>query len=320
MSDKVKDIPLSEIKKIASRAISQYNLDTYLDSFSADELQRLCATADPELFNDSAIVDNDVVRMNFPWARVSTRRLCRLMARLIDLDHRHILEEINTMDMRVRIRDIKALLIREPSMIERFNIDMSALSNSDAHALLELGKDYFFDRITIKGREFNSAQQYSICKAYGYQRKVLMMFDCSRFDGFHTCEILKNTLRENLDMMDLRAMKLVDWLNLLEEVPDMYDQCDVMWYRAAPIMHLINLATMFDDDKVYDIILGRDLTEVSPFGWEKLLSHRPEQFEPLCDYGKLDAMNIRNILDKQPQLEARLNGSGSPPSSCHEEP
>lgn len=320
MSDKTKDISLLEIKKIASRAISEYNLDIHLDDFTSDEIERLCATADPDVFTDNSLIGNDVVRANIPWARVEHRRACRLMARLIDREHYHILDLIKTMDMKVRIRDIKSLLIRDPSMIERFNIDMVALSNSDAHALLELGKDYFFDRVTIKGRNFNSTQQYSICKAYGYQRKVLLLFNPSRFDGFHTCEILKKTMRENLDLLDLNVMKLIDWLNLLEEVPDMYDQCDPLRYRSEPILHLINLAAMFDDDRVYGIILQRDLADVSPFGWEKLLSHRPDQFESLCDINKLDAMNIRNIVREQPHLEDRLSGSGSSPASYCEGP
>jgi len=320
MMVKEKDTDMEGIKKVVAMAISHYNVNHYLDRFSVDELQMLCRTASVDLFNDASIIDNDVVRTNLQWERMDPKRLCRLMARLIDQGHDEILAFIQTKDLRIRVRDIKALLLRQPQMIERFNINMGKLTDADAHSLLILGSNYFFDKITIEGRRFISGQQYEICKAYEFERRIMLRVDPRRFDGFHVAEILKCTGRDHLDILDLSSMKLVDWLNLLSESPDLYDKCPIAKFHKEPLSQLIDLATLMEDDKVYALILECDLKDVSPFGWEKLMSHRPDLFADLCDYNKLDAMNKRRVLEQQPQLDDLITEYGSSAASSDEEP
>ncbi len=317
---KEKDTDMDGIKKVVAMAISHYNINHYLDRFSEDELKTLCRTASIDLFNDASIIDNDVIRTNLQWERMDPKRVCRIMARLIDQGHDEILAFIQTKDLRIRVRDIKALLLRQPSMIERFNINMAKLTDPDAHSLLILGKDYFFDHITIEGRRLNSGQQYEICRAYEFERRIMLRVDPRCFDGFHVAEILKCTGRKHLDLLDLSSMKLIDWLNLLSESADLYDKCPIAKFHKEPLGQLIDLATMMADDRVYALILERDLKDVSPFGWEKLMSHRPDLFASLCDYGKLDALNRRRVLEQQPQLDDLITERGSFPTSSDEEP
>ena len=307
MEVKSKDIPLSEIKKIATEAISHYMVNQHMDRFSEDELTQLCRTADPDLFSDGNVIDNDVVRSFFPWERTRPTRLCRLMARLLDLGYAHILDDIKTLNIKIKVKDIKALLIRVPSMIERFNINMNSLSDSDVCSLLCLGKEYFLKHINVRGREFNSTQQYQICKAYKYERSVLSLFDSKRFDGFHTSEILKLTGIQNVDLLDLTTLKLIDWISLVEVMPELYAYCDISRFLNAPITQLIDMAILVDDPKLYEVIMNSNLLDISPFGWEKLMSNKPEIFGPLCDYEKLNAMNKRSILQHHPHLGMFLN-------------
>lgn len=297
-----KDITLSEIKQVATSAISHFNVNKYLNSFTEDELISLCKNADPDLFTDISVADNDIVQENFRWDKVRPKRLARMMARAIDLGYASLLFHIDTKVMKLHVKDLRHLLRRSPESIERFNIDLSKISNVEAIILLELGKTYFLDKIDIKGRKFSLIQQYDICNAYDFDRAALSLFDCKRFDGFQTKEIMKRTGDKSVDLLNPRSLKLVDWLDLLSEKPDMYRYCNLDDFKNEPISQLISLAVKANNDEVYSLIRKKNLDEVSPFGWEKLMSHRPEMFKDVCDYKKFDALNKKNVLASHPHL------------------
>ena len=114
------------------------------------------------------------------------------------------------------------------------------------------------------------------------------MFDPKNFDGFHVAEILKKTHRENIDIVSIDKMKLIDWINLLDHSPDLYDLCDPIKFKNEPIMFLIDLAMIVNDRTVYEMIINSDLNEITPFGWERLIERRPDMFKPICDRNKFD--------------------------------
>lgn len=299
---KKKGITLSEIKQVAAEAISHFNINKYIGSFSDQELISLCDNADPDIFTDISISDNVIVRQNLRWDKVRPKRLSRMMARAIDLGFIDLLNQIDTKVMKIKVYDLRFLLGRKPEMIERFNIDLKTITNTEAHMLLELGKEYFLERIDIKGRQFSTSQQFGICKAYNYSRHVMLLFNCKLFDGFQTKEIIKTSGHDNVDLLNIKNMKLLDWLDLLSFRPDTYQYCEPDMFKNDLVSLLISLAVVSDDDRVYSIIKGKDLDEVSPFGWERLMSHRPLMFESVCDYKKLDALNKRNVIAMNPHL------------------
>lgn len=301
-----KGITLSEIKQVTAEAISFFNVNKYIHTFTEKELISLCQNADPDVFTDISVADNDIVQEHFRWDKVRPKRLSRMMARAIDLGFIGLLSHLDTKGMKFRVKDLKPLLRRKPEMIERFSIDMDKITDVEAHMLLELGKDYFLDHIDVKKRRFSVLQQFDICKSYGFSRKAMLLFDCKQFDGFQTKEALKQTGYDNIDLLDLKNMKLVDWLDLLIERPEMYQRCDILRFKNEPISQLISLAALTDDDNVFSFIKTKDLDEVSPLGWEKLMLHRPDMFESVCDYKKLDALNRKNVIALHPHLRTLI--------------
>lgn len=297
-----KGITLPEIKQVAAEAISYFNINKYIHSFTDKELISLCENADPDVFTDISVADNDIVQENFRWDKVRPKRLSRMMARAIDLGFIGLLNHIDTKAMKVKVKDLKPLLRRRPEMIERFNIDLAKISDVEAHMLLELGKPYFIEHIDVKARNFSTLQQFDICKSYEFSRNVLLLFNCKKFDGFQTKEILKKTGYDNMDLLNIRNMKLVDWLDLLSEKADMYQHCVLSDFKDEPISQLISLAVVADDEAAYSFVKDKNLDEVSPLGWEKLMSHRPSMFEAVCDYEKLDALNRKNVIASHPHL------------------
>jgi len=281
-----KDIPIKEIKKVASFAMAQFNINRYIDLYDDADLIKICNSDNANVFSDMNIVDNDVVRANFPWEQFNPKRICRIMARLMDSNNESVLDEIDFLKMKIKLRNIKPILIRDPSVIFRFKNDLKKLTDNEAAFLLELGSDYFLSMINIQGRKFTEIQQYAICKAYDYRRSVIAKFDPRNFDGFHTAEIIKKTHRENLDILSLEKMKMIDWINLLTHSPDLYDLCNPEKFKKEPIMFLIELAIISDDQEAYDMILKSDLNDITPFGWERLINNRPEMFTSLCDVRK----------------------------------
>lgn len=283
-----KDIPIKEIKKVASFAIAQFNINRYIDLYDDADLIGICRSTNANVFSDMNIVDNDVVRAHFPWEQFRSQRICRIMARLMDSNKESVLDEMDFLKMRVKLREIKPILLRDPSVIFRFKKDLENLTDNEAAFLLELGNDYFLSLIKIEGRKFTEIQQYAICKAYDYKRSVISKFDPKNFDGFHTAEIIKKTHRENVDILSLEKMKVIDWVNLLTHSPDLYDLCSPGKFKKEPIMFLIELAIISNDQKVYDMILKSNLNDITPFGWERLIDNRPEMFTSLCDVRKFD--------------------------------
>lgn len=283
-----KDIDIEEVKKVASLSMAQYNINRYLELFTNEELVGICRSDHANVFSDMNIVDNDLIRTNFPWAQLKAKRACRIFARLMDSGNESVLDEIDFTKLKVKIKDIKSILIRDPMAIHRFKKDLSKISDNDAAALLELGNEYFLKNINIKGRKFTEIQQYAISKAYGHDRAVLALFDPNKFDGFHVSEIIKATQRESLDILSLERMKIIDWISLLSHSPHLYDLCDAERYRNAPIMFLIELAMIVDDPALYEMICKSDLNDITPLGWERLIHRMPEMFVPLCDTNKYD--------------------------------
>jgi hypothetical protein len=283
-----KDIPIIEIKKVASFAIAQFNINRYIDLFDDEDIIKICKTKNANVFNDMNIVDNDIVRSNFPWEQFNPKRICRIMARLMDSNKEHVLNEIDFHKMHVRIKELKPILLRDPSVISRFKKDLSKISDNEAAFLLELGNEQFLSMIDMRGRKFTEIQQYTICKAYNYRRSVISMFDANNFDGFHVAEIIKKTGRENLDILSLNKMKLIDWINLLSEFPEIYDLMDPLRFKNESIMFLVDLAMVVDDQLIYDMILNSNVNDITTFGWERLVSKRPDLFLPICDLKKFN--------------------------------
>lgn len=154
-----KDIDIEEVKKVASLSMAQYNINRYLELFTNEELVGICRSDHANVFSDMNIVDNDLIRTNFPWAQLKAKRACRIFARLMDSGNESVLDEIDFTKLKVKIKDIKSILIRDPMAIHRFKKDLSKISDNDAAALLELGNEYFLKNINIKGRKFTEIQQ-----------------------------------------------------------------------------------------------------------------------------------------------------------------
>lgn len=306
MSKNKKPISLDELKIVASDAISYFNANKYIDWFSDVELKTLCLKSDPRIFNDSAIINNATIRDNVKWNSMKPKRICRLMARLLDTGNEQRMNSISTKELKLQVGDIKPLLIREPSIIERFSIDMKKLTDIESYFLLSLGKDYFLDHIDVRKKGFSITQQYNICKSYSYRRRALMLFNCKLFDGFQTKEILLKTNEENLDILDIRNMKVLDWIDLVTTLPNMFLHCETELLADSHIYQLIRLAELTNSDKLYSIIKSKDPFGISPLGWEKLLINRFDMFKDTCEFDKLDSLNKKNIIAVRPDLSDLL--------------
>lgn len=82
----------------------------------------------------------------------------------------------------------------------------------------------------------------------------------------------------------------------------MYDICPIHELAYAPLMHLIDIGIMFDDDRVFNMILNKDLREVSPFSWQRLMTARPDLFTELCDTMKFDPNRLRQPPEDAPDV------------------
>jgi hypothetical protein len=59
---------------------------------------------------------------------------------------------------------------------------------------------------------------------------------------------------------------------------------------------------MFDEPDLSRIVIDRDMSTISPLGWEMLLIKKPEIFLAYCNFSKLDNINWNNIIKIHPEL------------------
>lgn len=275
----------------------------HFDILDELELNHISDVVDYNSVPDNVIVDNIEIRNCIRWDRINKMKLIRLLIRFIDRDLED-LEEIkkNIQKYDYKIRDLHFLFMRDPRFIDFFNIDLQKLNTNDAALLLSFGSDYFLEKINLSNYVFNFRESMNIIIGYKYDRDIIEKVNYKSLKGYQISEILSETEERDIDILNLSLMNSIDWVNLLKKKPGMIKYCDYKTFKESDIFNSIQLCCMFKDLNLSYLILERDLSEISPLGWEILLINKPNEFVDLCDFKKLEEINWINILNIRPEL------------------
>lgn len=290
-----------------SIALDAFMVDLFCwhrDKLPRSILKHLTKTIDYNIVPDRVISDNQDVRELVKWERIEKMKLIRILVRCIDQD----VEDIDKFEVYLRkldykVKDLSHLLKRQPEYIKYFNIDLNKITTSEAARLLSFGHEYFLDKVDFSKYRFNYKESMNIIQGYKYDRDIIKKVNYKSLKGYQIAEILIHTNEVNLDLFDVGKLTSIDWLNLLEERENMLKICNFSKFKTGDIFYSIRLCCMFEAPDLSYLILDRDLEEVSPFGWEKLLIEKPDIFLEHCNFSKLDENNWKNILEEHPQLD-----------------
>lgn len=292
------------VRDIIVEALLADAFSSHWSEYSRPILKHMARFVNYNHVSESVIVDNEEVRSVVRWDLMDKMKLVRCLIRSVDHDIEDISKLIKTIRRHdYRINDLKFLLQRRPEFIKYFDIEINKLKTDDVANLLSLGHEYYLDKVDFGKYRFNATQSMNIVEGYGFDRDILEKVNYKSFAGSHIVRIIKETDRRDLDILDVSKLKTLDWLNLLQEKPDMLSLCDLNKFKRSDIFNSIKLYCLIEDEDLSFLILERDMKNIIPFGWEKLLIKNPEKFLPLCDLGKLNENNWSQIIGERPELE-----------------
>jgi hypothetical protein len=292
------------VSEIIIEAILADAFSNHWEDYSRKALKHMARFVNYSHVPEFVIVDNEEVRSIVRWDRIDKMKLIRCLTRSVDHDIDDIDKLLKTIKRHdYRINDLKFLLQRRPEFIQYFDIDINKLKADDVANLLSLGHEYYLDKVDFSKYTFNATQSMNILKGYDFDRDILKKVNYKSFGGSHIVAVIKETDKRDLDILDISKLKNLDWLNLLQDKPDMLPMCDLDKFKRSDIFNSIKLYCLIEDKDLSFLILERDMKNIIPFGWEKLIIKSPEKFLPHCDLSKLNENNWSQIISERPELE-----------------
>jgi len=263
-------------------------------------LKHLAKSVDFNIVPDRVISDNEKVRKVIDWDRVDRMKMIRIIIRCLD-NNTDVISEINLKKYNYKIKELIHLLKRRPRYIEHFSIDLDKITTSDAATLLSLGDSYILSKVNILKYKFNFKESMNIIRGYKFDRDIIKSVNYRSLKGYQISEILIKTGRKNLDLFSIEILTNIDWINLLELRPEMLDICNIKKFTTGDIFYSIKLCCMFDSPDLSYLVFDRNMDDITPFGWEKLIIEKPEKFLAHCNFSKLEDKNWRNIVKEHPK-------------------
>jgi len=265
---------------------------------SNEELKHICSVLDYPSLEDRYICDNETLYPYIHWDKLDKMQAIRIVSR-----NKKLLSKINLKKYTYKVKDIFFLLQSDYTLIFKFfDFDFNNLSQDDAHAIFCLGKDEFLKLIDITKYKFGFIEMMDIIRAYEYKREVVEKLNYTILKNYQITEILMNTGEESLDLFDLEVLSTLNWLDLLSHQPKFIYSCDFERFVYGDPFNLVQLVVLFDKPDLTYLIGKIDMRNITPFGWEKLLIYKPEQFIEHCDFSKLNENNWIEINACRPEL------------------
>jgi len=265
---------------------------------SEKELRHINKYVDYDSMPDRLLSDNSQLHPYIDWSRISKMKAIRLVSKNFELT-----KYINLKNYEYKIREIFWFIKSDYTrLFEFFSFDLSKCSHEDVYLLLCLGEDYFEQRIKLEDFKFSFIEIMDIIRAYKYRRDIILRLDYSKLKNYQYTEIISNTGEDNIDLFDLEELSTLNWLELLNYQPDFIEICDTEKFKKGDLFNLIQLVILFEQPDLSYLINEIDTSEISAFGWEKLLICSPEKFTDMCDFRKLNEDNWSRIVRYRPEL------------------
>lgn len=286
-----------ELNIILQAILTNFFCDNYFD-LSEKEIRHINKYIDYDSMPDRVISDNIELHPYIEWNRISKMKAIRLVSKSFNLT-----EYINLKNYDYKIREIFWFIKTDYTrLFQFFNFDLTKCSHEDVYLLLCLGEEYFEQRINFDNYKFSFMEIMDIIRSYKYRRDIILRLDYSKLKNYQCTEILSNTGEENMDLFNIEELSTLNWLELLNYQPGFIEFCDIEKFKKGDLFNLIQLVILFEKPDLSYLISEIETSEISAFGWEKLLICSPEKFTDICDFRKLNEDNWNRISKYRPEL------------------
>lgn len=295
---------IEDRKPLIRDALLYYYLEYESEVIEEKEIKKLLNFADLDKVPDRVILLNEIYQENIDWNQLSNTKIARLISMFIDRkDVNFILNKVNLTEKNFKIREIIWCLSRMPELTEKtFGVNLKKINKKDAYTLLSLGHEYFIKRINISKYRFNPTEIYKITKSYLFDRVIMEKVKSDKLEGFHVSQVLINTRRENIDLINLEKLTAKQWIEVLEKRKTLFDLCDFNKFLSEDVYFSIKFLEIFPSHERSLAFIIENKQSIGDKGWKILLDNFPDKFIHLCDYDALYESTWVKITNKHPHL------------------
>ncbi len=247
----------------------------------------------PNSIQDKDLIKNKELHDNVNWKIINKNKAVRILARDIDL-----LEKIDIKELGLTVTDLFPLFLQYPELIHQMVKDFNLLTPIESIRLLECNPD-LIEFIDISKYNFSKKDLIEIINKFKRSPQIIERIDLYDLDHFHTRRLLIDTGIDYMDKLNLSQLKNVDWIEILENQPELLEYCDLSVFETNDCYLLTKLVIMFPE---LSYLIENNKDKISALGWEYLIKEDFENYQDVCCWEKLSESNWNNILKKHPNL------------------
>jgi hypothetical protein len=250
--------------------------------------------------NPNAILDKELIKIkdlhdHINWDIIDRKKAIRVLARDIDLLNRIDIKKLN-----YKPSELYPLFLQYPELIPQLIDDFDKLTPLEAIQILECNND-LVDIINISKYNFNKRDMLEIIKKFRKSEPIMERLDLSVLDHYTTRRLICQTGDDYIDKLNLKSLKPADWLEILEQHPDLLEFCDISIFESGDCYMLTKLVIKFPE---LDYLIEKNADKISALGWENLVREDLDKYQDLCKWEKLSESNWVKVLRKYPHLDA----------------
>jgi hypothetical protein len=247
----------------------------------------------PNSIQDKELVKNTEMYDFINWNITERNKVIRMLARDIDL-----LERIDIKNYNFSISELFPLFLRYPELIKQLVLDFSKLSPLEAIKILECNEN-LIEEIDITNYTFSKKDMLEIINKFRDSEKVMERLDLTVLDHYSTRNLISKTGIDYIDRVNLNLLKPTDWLDILENQPDLIDFCNLNIFIINDCYLLTKLVILFPN---LSYLIEENKNQISALGWENLINEDLEKYQDICAWEKFTEKNWNSILKKNPHL------------------
>jgi hypothetical protein len=250
----------------------------------------------PNSLQDKDLIKNKNIHDNINWKIIEKNKAIRVLARDIDL-----LEKIDIYELNLTISELFPLFLQYPELIKQIIKDFKSLTPTESIRLLECNQD-LIDLIDISKYKFNKKDMFEIINKFKRSEKIMERLNLYELDHFSTRRLLLETGIDYIDKLNIKQLKSIDWIEILEHQPELLEYCNLEIFEINDCYLLTKLVKKFPE--LYYLI-EKNKNKISALGWENLIKEDLERYQDICEWKKFTESNWNNVIRKHPNLSVK---------------
>lgn len=281
---------------IAKNAICSYVIFKSGNNLTNEQFKTILNFISPvtlKYIDDASFINNQRLKEFVDYKRLDRKQVIRLMTKDI-----HILDYIDVKFFNFSISELEFFIINHPNYIRHFNFDLTNITGKEIIILLKSDLNFIYE-VNIKNTKFSRLEFQDLLKHFSHVDFIMDDINFDKFDNFLTRMTILLTNDKYIEKLNLNKLNYLDWLEILKAYPEMLEYCDISLFKSGDYFKLAQLVCVVPE---LDDLLKEHYDDLSALAWEKLLSHDPYKYGPVCNFKIFKEVNWKNALKKNPGL------------------